>query len=190
MVLSPDFLANAWKIYYYVAWFATIFFVIKLSVFAIVGGGTEVGGDFNTEFDTDTSFDFISLQSLLAFLMGFGWMGYAGLQQFGLTHIVTFLSAFAVGLFFMFASAYLMFSVKKLEKNVKKDKTTAIGKTGKAYTNFEPKGQGQIEVEINGQLTVADSINTEDFAISAFEMVKVIKVENDLLYIKKERIEK
>lgn len=48
--------------------------------------------------------------------MGFGWMGYAGLQQFSFNHLVNVLSAFSVGLIFMFTTAFLMFLTKKLEK--------------------------------------------------------------------------
>ena len=177
---------NAIQYYYYLAWFATIFFVIKLLIFMVFGAGdSEVSADFNTETDTDASFSFISLQTILAFLMGFGWMGYAALQQFKLDQLGSFLSAFGVGLLFMFGTAYLMFSVKKLEKNVVKDKKTAIGKIGKAYTAFEPKGSGQIEIEIDGQFTVTDAVNNTDEKINAFEMVKVVKVENDMLYIEK-----
>ncbi len=173
------------QIFYNIALFATIFFVIKLALFSIFGGDTEVSADFNTEFETETAFDFISVQSLLAFLMGFGWMGYAGLNQFGLSQIISILSAVGVGFVFMFLSAYLMFLVKKLEKNVKKDKNSALNKSGKAYTNFEPKGQGQVEIEINGQLTVTDAINTTEEQIPAFSVVEVVKVEENILYIRK-----
>ena len=76
--------------------------------------------------------------------------------------------------------------VKKLEKTVKKDKATAVDKIGKAYTDFAPKGQGRIEIEVTGQLTVAEAINDTEEEIKAFDTVKVIKVENDLLYIRKE----
>ena len=173
------------QIFYNIAIFATIVFVIKLAIFSFFGGDTEVHADFNTEFDSDTSFDFISIQSLLAFLMGFGWMGYAGLVQFGWSNSVSILSAIGVGLFFMLGSAYLMFLVKKLEKNVKKDKATAIGKIGKAYTNFAPNGNGQIEININEQLTVVEAINTKAEEIKAFENIKVIKIDNDVMLIEK-----
>ncbi len=173
------------QVFYNIAVFSTILFAIKLAIFSFFGGDTEVNADFNSEIDTDTSFNFISVQSLLAFLMGFGWMGYAGLVQLGWSNLVSILSAIGVGLVFMFGSAYLMFMVKKLEKTVKKDKTTAIGKTGKAYTDFAPKGNGQIEININEQLTVADAINTTDEEIKAFDSVKVVGVENDVMYVEK-----
>ena len=177
---------NAVQYYYYLAWFATILFVIKLIIFSVFGSGdAEVSADFNTEFDSDPTFSFISLQTILAFLMGFGWMGYAVLTQFDLNQLAAFGSAFGVGLIFLFGTAYLMSMVRKLEKNVKKDKKTAVDKIGKAYTDFAPKGQGRVEIEINEQLTVADAINLTEEEIKAFDPIKVIKVENELLYIEK-----
>jgi membrane protein implicated in regulation of membrane protease activity len=85
----------------------------------------------------------------------------------------------------MAGSAWLMLWARKLEKTVKKDKNTALDKIGKAYTKFEPKSQGQVEIEINGQLTVAQAVNNTEEPINAFDAVKVIKVENELLYIEK-----
>lgn len=177
---------NSVNYYYYLAWFATIFFVIKLIVFSVFGGGdAEVSADFNTETDTDGTFHFISLQSILAFLMGFGWMGYTAIKTFSLGHFATFGCALAVGLVFMFISAYLMSLMKKLEKTVKKDKATALDKVGKAYTDFAPKGDGRVEIEINEQITVVDAVNNTEEEIKAFDAVKVVKVENELLYVEK-----
>lgn len=176
---------NFWKIYFYIGLFSTIMYVLKLAIFSLVGGDSEVSTDFNTEMDTDCSFNFFSTQSVIAFFMGFGWMGYAGLQQLGLNQYINFPVAFAVGFIFMFVAAGLMFWAKKLEKNVKKDKTTAVGSLGKAYTNFEPHAYGQVEIEINGQLSVVNAINDTDEVINSFDKVRVNKVVNDLLYIEK-----
>jgi len=185
MTIPKETLDIIWQIYYYVAIFSTIIFAIKLVIFTIVGGDTEVNADFNTETDTDTSFGFISLQTILAFFMGFGWMGYAMLKQFGQGQILSLLSAVGVGLVFMIGTAFLMFSVRKLEKNVKKDKSTALNKVGKAYTYFEPNGTGQIEIEINGQLSVVNAVNSTNEVINSFDQIRVNKVENEILYIEK-----
>ena len=174
-----------WKIYYYIALFATIVFVLKLVLFATVGGDSEVAADFNSEIDTDCSFNFISIQSVIAFFMGFGWMGYSALKQFDLSQLVSFGTAFGVGLVFMFLTAYLMFLVKKLEKKVKKDKSTAIDQVGKAYTSFAPRSMGQIEIEINGQLSVVNAMNDTDEQINSFDVIKVTKVVDDMLYVVK-----
>lgn len=178
-------LGNIWKVYYYIALFSTILFFLKLAIFNFVGGDSEVVSDFNAETDTDLSFNFISSQTIISFFMGFGWMGYAGLNQFAFGHLRNFLIAFSVGILFMFATALLMYGVKKLEKNVKKDKSTALNQVAKAYTNFEPMGLGQVEAEINGQLSVVNASNSSDEAINAFDLVRVVKVVDDLLYIEK-----
>ncbi len=183
MVLNPE---QFWQYYYYIGLFATICFVIKLIIFTVAGGDSEVFGDFNTETDTDVSFNFFSIQSVLAFFMGFGWMGYAGLKQLQLqSQVENLIIAFIVGFIFMFVSSALMFFTKKLEKNIKKDKSSALNKTGKAYTFFAPNGTGQIEIEINGQLSVVNAINSSDTAIDSFDSVVVTAVKDDLLYIRK-----
>lgn len=177
---------NVTTAYFYIALFATVLFVLKLVIFSFIGGGdSEVVSDFNTATDADPSFNFISFQSVVAFFMGFGWMGYAGAQQLGMPFVRNLLVALAVGFIFMFAMAFLMFNVKKLEKNVKKDKRSAIGRVGRAYTGFTPSGSGQVEIEINGQLSVVNASNNSEEHINAFDMVKVIKVQDDLLYIEK-----
>ena len=85
----------------------------------------------------------------------------------------------------MFVSSYLMFCVKKLNKKVTKDLSKAVGCVGKAYTKFVPKSDGQIEISINNQLSIEPAFNDTDEDIKAFEQVKVIKYENNKLYIEK-----
>ena len=165
---------NVWKIYYYVAIFSTILFVLKFLIFTVVGGDTEVSADFNTETDTDCSFNFFSTQ-----------LGYAGLQQFHFNQYINFPIAFGVGLIFMVVTAALMFAAKKLEKNVRKDKKSAIQQVGRAYTGFGPHSAGQVEIEITGQLSVVNAMNNTDESINSFDLVKVVKVVDDLLYIEK-----
>jgi len=185
MAISAISVDSIWKIYYYIAIFSTILFVLKLILFSLTGGDSEVVTDFNTEMETDVSFNFFSIQSILAFLMGFGWMGYAGLKQLTFSQSGNFIVAFAVGFIFMFISSALLFTAKKLEKNVKKDKTTAIGKTGRAYTSMEPNAIGQVEIDINGQLSVVNAKNETNTKINAFDTVKVVRVIEGLLYVEK-----
>jgi hypothetical protein len=183
MVLNPE---HFWQYYFYAGLFATILFIVKLIIFSVAGGDSEVFGDFNTETDTDVSFNFFSIQSVLAFFMGFGWMGYAGLRQLQIeSQMQNLMIALGVGFIFMFVSSTLMFLAKKLEKNVVKDKSRALNKVGKAYTSFAPNGTGQIEVDINGQLTVVQATNTSDVPINSFDSVVVTAVKDDMLYITK-----
>ena len=56
---------------------------------------------------------------------------------------------------------------------------------GKAYTSFAPRSMGQIEIEINGQLSVVNAMNDTDEQINSFDVIKVTKVVDDMLYVVK-----
>lgn len=165
--------------------FSTTLFILKLIIFMFTGGDSEVDSDFTTETETETSFTFFSVQSILAFFMGFGWTGLAAVQEFQATKLIALLAAFIVGIFFMFCSAYLMFCIKKLNHTIKKDLNELIGKYGKTYTAFEPNGQGQIQIDFNNKLTILDATNLTNEKINSFEQIKVDKVENNTIYISK-----
>jgi len=165
--------------------FATVLYILKLIIFMCTGGDTEVETDFTTETDTDTSFTFLSVQSLLAFFMGFGWTGLAAVEQFKTTKTIALIAAIIIGLIFMFGSAYLMYSIKKLNQVVKKDINELKGKQGRTYTAFAPKGEGQIEINYNNKLTIMEAINLSDEKIDSFTQVKVEKIENKKIYIVK-----
>ena len=167
---------------YYIAGFSTVFFIIKTAIFAITGGDSEVLTDFNSEVEFETSFNFVSLQTILAFLMGFGWMA-LGCMKWGLNVILSVLIAFIFGLVLMFGTAYLMFLVKKLNKHVTKDYSKTVGTVGKAYTNFAPSGKGKIEINVNGALSIEDAINSSTEEIKSFTPIKVTEYKDKIMYV-------
>ena len=176
---------NLCNIFLYTAIISTALFIIKMIIYSLTGADVEVESDFDAITDTDISFNFISLQTILAFLMGFGWSGYTMLIQYHSGGKLAIFIAFVIGLAFMYFSAYLMFCIKKLNKNIVYDYTTLTGNEGKAYTSINPKQQGQIEINFNGKLSILDAVNADDEKIEAFEAVKVIKVENKIIYVTK-----
>lgn len=176
---------NLQHFFVWISLFSTILFILKTIIFTLTGGDAEVQSDFISISDTDASFSVLSLQTILAFFMGFGWMGLAALNQLKLSMILVITLAFIVGLVFMFATAYLMFSISKLNQRSKIDYNDCVGREGKVYQNIEPKSEGQIEIVINKKLVIVNALNLEDEKIDAFQKIKVEKVENDKLYIRK-----
>jgi hypothetical protein len=166
-----------------IACISTLLFLIKLGMFMFAGMDSEIDADFSSMEDSDASFNFLSVQSLLAFFMGFGWSGVAAMRQFGLSIGVSFGVAVGTGLFFMFVSALLFRLTKKLNKTVKINLKELEGKPAKTYTAFAPKGKGQIEVTLNKKLTIFDATNNTDCQIASFTTVKVQKVQDDIIYI-------
>lgn len=168
-----------------VACLATLLFVIKLVLFMMGGADSEIDSDFSSIDDSDASFNFLSIQSVLAFFMGFGWSGVAAMRQFGLSTGMSLIIAIAVGLFFMFVSAYLMRMTKKLNKIVKVDYNELKGQVAKTYTAFAPKGKGQIQVTLNKRLSIVDATNASDENLPAFTDVTISQVEQNIIYITK-----
>lgn len=173
------------NVFLVISLFSTVFYILKLCLFMFVGGDVEVDADFDSIHDVDPSFSFFSVQSMLAFFMGFGWVGLAMLTQLNAGTLLSVASAFVVGIIFMFVSAWLMFLIRKLDKRIVIDLNECVGKIAKAYTAFNPQSEGQVEITINNKLDILKAVNMTDEKIDAFSQVRVEKVEDNKLYIVK-----
>lgn len=176
---------NFEHIFYILAIVSSVIFLIKIVVFSFTGCDFEVFADFDSLSDVDGSFHFLSVQSILAFLMGFGWMGLACLKHFDLNIYLSVLFAFLFGVFCLFFISYLFYLVKKLEKKVVVDFSKLVNVNGKAYTSFPSRGSGQIEIVFNEKLTVLPAINNSEIEINSFDQIKVVDYKDNVLYIEK-----
>ena len=172
--------ANLTPIYFWIGVLMTVFFVIKLFIFSMFGmddGGGDLIGT-----DVDTDFNFISLQTLIAFMMGFGWSGYAALE-WHFSGTISVICAIVGGLIFMALSAYLVFVMKKLNSTPKYDLNSLVDKNGTSYVRFPAKGLGKIQIEFNGRLDTLEAWNDSDKEIESFKKIKVTKVDGDKIFI-------
>ena len=180
-----DFEFNLYNVLVFTSIFSTILYILKTLLFLFAGGDVEIDADFDSVTETDTSFNFLSVQSILAFFMGFGWSGLACLVQLQTSGKIAVIVGFIVGLIFMVLSAYLMLCVRRLNKTIKVDYNELIGSAGKAYNSFLPNEKGQIEIILNKRLTILEAINISNENIEAFSQIKVVKVEDNNIYITK-----
>ncbi|GHT90849.1 hypothetical protein FACS1894122_02140 [Alphaproteobacteria bacterium] len=180
---------NTARFYFIIALSSTVFFVLKLFVFSFLDFDSDATGDVGDDVG-DTAqhsnyFTFLSLQSILAFLMGFGWIGLTGVREWHLSTWLSFMIAITAGAAFMALSVWLMSQVKKLNKVRESDLNKSVDRVGKAYTRFSPSGVGQIQMELDGKLSVVDAVSRSSEEIKAFEQVRVVAVENSVIYIDK-----
>jgi len=164
--------------YFIMAAVGTILFLLRL-VIGLFGGDA---GDFDADVDagTDASFTLFSLLSVMAFVMGTGWMGLACRIDFGLSRPLSALLSVGFGLFMMFLASGLMAMTRKLNRHVEIDPRTAIGSTARAYIKIPAKGMGlgQIQVSVSGRLKTVAAVSTGK-AIAAFADVKVVEARDD-----------
>ena len=159
---------------------ATLLFLIRLVLASLSGGDAEFDTDMDAGVDSDASFTFFSLLSILAFFMGAGWMGLACRVDFHLGSFVAALSATAFGLAMMLLASGLAYTTRKLNSQIEYDMTTALGRTGRVYLTIPEKGhgQGQVEVTISGRRMVKPAVSTGP-KIDAFTDVTILNVQDD-----------
>ena len=179
---------NNEPIYAAMALLGTSLFLLKMIMLFAGGdsdadiGDADVGdadlGD--SHMDGAESFTLVSVQSILAFFMGAGWMGLACREEWMLDKLPAMGAAVAFGFAMMVLSSYLNLKIKSLNANpVNKIDENAVGHTGRAYTNIPAKGEGmgQVEITLNGKQQILQANSAGD-AIKAFTNVKVVKVDD------------
>ncbi len=172
------------------AWTALIgasFFIIKV-IFSFLGGDADfdghtdaldsvLGGDLDVSAHADAadSFVFFSIQSMLAFFMGFGSIGLICRSEYGLSHGLTIPIASGVGTLLFLLNTWLTFFMSKLNKVTEFNISSAIGKAGKVYLSIPKNGEGKgkVEIEVNGKKMILNAISYED-PIKSFEPIEVI----------------
>ncbi len=159
--------------------------VLLLKTFLPFDTDAEVSGDFTTLTETDSSFNLFTLESILSFFMCFGWMGWWAYNYQHLSLKICMLIACISGIVGMLFFAFLFAQIKKMEFIPKNDFKELINKKGKAYTRFQPNSKGQIQIDFNSKYATLDAINTSEEEINAFELIEVVKVEDNIIYIKK-----
>ena len=160
--------------------------IFLLKTFLPIDSGSEIGGDFTNITDTDSSFSLFTVEGMSAFVMCFGWMGWASEKFMGYGMKLSLIIALVSGIIGMLFFSFLIAKIKRLEYDPKGNINDLVGKTGKAYLNFAPNGTGRIQIEFNGRLEEFDARNNSDAEIKSFEPVKVVRVENNEIFIEKD----
>ena len=169
--------------YFLMAAVGTTLFLIRLA-FALFGGD---GGDFDADVDpgahdfgSDASFTLFSLLSVMAFIMGTGWMGLACRIDWGLGRPLSVVVSVGFGVVMMFFAAGLMYMTRRLNRTISYDMKTAVGRTARVYMSIPPKGEGQgkVQASVSGRLMTVPAVSTGP-AIEAFTDVKVVGTRDD-----------
>lgn len=168
-------------IYTVMALVGTLLYVIKIIMLMVSGDGSMDSGDLDdsSHVDGGESFSLVSVQSILAFFMGCGWMGLATLREWNLDEVPALAISAAFGFVLMTLSAFLTFKIKSLNSESRVDMKQAKGKTGRAYTHIPAKGEGvgQVEITVGGKQQILQAMSTSD-KIVAFSAVKVDDVDD------------
>jgi len=175
---------NAFPIYSGLAIFGSVLFIVKLLMMFV--GGDEAGDFDDGAMETDhshgtDSFALLSVQSILAFFMGTGWLGLACRSEWKMDAIPSAVLASSFGFGMMVFTSYLLMKMKSLDGSPSNTiGANAIGLRGRAYTDIPPKGKGmgQVELTVNERQQILQASASSGKKIPAFSTVTVTKVDD------------
>ena len=170
-----------YPVYFIMAVAGIALYLAKLILFLVSGDGD---GDFDA-METEVTdlggaaFSLVSIQSILAFFMGTGWVGLACVDEFGYSPGKSLVIAAFFGFLMMLLSSFLTFKIKGLNHNSKVDYQKAVGVKGRAYINIPVKGEGvgQAEVTFSGKLQIIQAVSV-DGLIKSFTPIEVVEMDD------------
>ncbi len=184
----------ALQIFYGVGIVATVLLVLQLALTLLgLGGDHDLAGDHevglgdgpldmaHTEVGHDVSTDhtpgpgLLSLRTILAFFVGFGWGG-AFLLRLGLPTWVAVLGALGIGGAFFLLVFWLMGLIYSLAESGTIDLRNAVGQTGTVYLPIPPRrsGQGQVQVRVQGRLRELPAMTDAAERLPTGTLVRVV----------------
>ncbi len=136
----------------------TGYLLIKLILGEIVGGAdldVDIDHDFDMHMEADhpgAEFGWISTQSLSAFFMGYGWMGFGAYRFLNMDFTGSAIIGIGCGLGVAWLVVWLMRNLLKLQHSGNVSIAQAVGLIGEVYVTVPPAGTGRGEVVlvING----------------------------------------
>ena len=119
----------------------------------------------------------LSVRTIGAFFTGFGWTG-ASMTDYGYGLGITTVVSAVVGSALLAMVFYLMAYLHSLRQEGTLDYSNTIGKVGSVYLPIPPnrKGLGQIEVTIQGRLSIVKAVTDHDKKIGNRVAVRVTEL--------------
>jgi hypothetical protein len=175
-----DALEIAMKIFYGIAFFSTAIMSVQ-TLLTLFGADADhdLGGDHDASHGHHGASDVsvLSFRSIIAFLVGFGWMG-AIMGDLGWSLLFVIPLALAAGVILMYFVYWFMKLLHGMRASGNLDYVYAIGEVGTVYLPVPPNKEkaGKVEVLLQGRLVVVDAFTSAEEKIPNREKVRIIDV--------------
>jgi len=168
--------------------FGTAFFTLRLFAMFVGGdGGLDLDVDADVDLDVDASnsaFRALSIQSLSAFLMGFGWGGLGAWHGAGWSMVASGAFGLGAGVGMVWLLGLLLKAVHDLQSSGNQDFNAFVGAEGVVYVTVpgERSGRGQVQVVHDDRQRTCDAM-TESRELVTRTRVRVSAVEGNVLLV-------
>ncbi|QOJ16538.1 MAG: NfeD family protein [Phycisphaeraceae bacterium] len=164
----------------------TLFFAFRLVLMFAGIGGDELdadgadGIDPGHAHDSTQVFKFLSVQSIAAFVMGFGWGGVGALLGAGWEMTSSILVAVAGGVGMVWLLTWLLKLVYDLQSSGNVNLQDAVGVEGEVYASIpgNREGTGQVKVVLSDRQRIYNAFS-EGEPLPSRTRVRIVKVNED-----------
>lgn len=195
MIETFQTLSTPLQIYWILALVSSVIFVIQ-AIMTFVGFDSDADIELadapdaipesgDADFDAD-GFHLISVKSVVSFILGFGWTGVLFWDSIESPFLLGLL-AFVVGMIFMSLIAFLLFQIRKLDKDNTFRVEKVIGMNAEVYLRIPAarKDSGKINVSLHGSMHELEAL-TDGEEIPTGGKVKILaKVDGETVIVER-----
>ena len=135
---------------------------------------------------SDVGFKLLSFQTMTAFLMMFGLVGFALLRAEKMGALISLGGATVAGAATAWLVALMFHAMRKLQSAGNYDPHQAIGQRGSVYLNIPAGGTGKVTVTVNNRLSVLDAVAQDKSEMKTGVAVEIVEiVGTNVLVVKK-----
>ncbi|HEX8876031.1 MAG TPA: hypothetical protein VF777_04735 [Phycisphaerales bacterium] len=159
----------------------TSFFIFRMVMLMLGhahGVDVDLHADVHGHTDPGDAFKILSLQSLAAYSMGFGWGGLGALKGTGWPMHVSLLVAFLCGVAMMWTLGLLLKATFDLQSSGNINIQSAVGAEGDVYVSIPAQGQGQVRLVIRDRQRIFNA-RSEEGPLETSRRVRVVRVHDD-----------
>jgi len=145
------------QIFYAIGMCAISILIIQIFL-TIIGIGGHHDANLSGHGDHDSGLSLLSIRTITAFFVGFGWGGVIILNH-GYSLVVAVIGGFGTGVVFLLVTALLIRNLLRLQGSGNLDYRNAIGAIGTVYSTIpaQERGGGQLELVVQGRLITAEA---------------------------------
>jgi membrane protein implicated in regulation of membrane protease activity len=184
--MSEFFFGGSAGLFTAAALIGTLFFLIRLGLMLTAGSDmsdVDHGGDLHVDADHPDStqaFKVLSIQTVSAFLMGFGWGGLGALRGAGwsITTSLTFGLAVGGGMVWLLGKLLELMTHLQSSGNIRTEQ--ALDREGTVYASIPAvgHGRGQVRIVIDDRERFYYAVSDDD-ALDTSTRVRVVRVNDD-----------
>ena len=136
-------------------------------------GGTDEAHGEHQEHPSLAFLRFFTLRNLIAFAMGYGWVGYASLQT-GLSSLLALVLGVICGVLLVLVIYKLMRVLYKLESDGTTKMSEAVGQIGEVYLEIDDHSPGKILVLVRGVKREFPAVNYQGGRLEKGAKVRIL----------------